>query len=520
MKKLLSSIFILISLAAQSQFIIPSQSTVNGFGDSYMKGVDGTTSIDKSFMKILENRLGCTMNNLSEGGAGVNYMLKKAWTTGTHVSAINNTNASIVQCGFNDAIRQGDNPKLLKKIYGAYVAFFANQFLGTAKPMSDATITKTGTWSNIGSTPNYPLKAFLSFGQTGRSSSTIGDKITFSVTGSTVVVGYITADGASVGNHGSFSVKLDGVLIDTVYTNDGTLAVSDPHYSNAYSPSAYVNHNLGNGSHTIELTLLENKPTLFDYIGTLLPPSDCAPMWVASIPKIDSTGYAGRPNNPSDATFDACTVEIWKAAKFFPGFPIIQVSLDSFISESDLAIDHVHLNDNGHSGEANAFMSTMYGVFPRWYRITQYTDATGKTKMFCGINARYNADGTFTQSGDNEVIGTIYNNTSTSTTAAYGELRDAAGATFSPKYISQYDNEGRNELPWKGTKTASGTGSDLSIVVTHTAPITPDNIEIIPTSAAMKDWYLSSTTSTTFTIVVPASTVGTNNISFKWRVEL
>lgn len=518
---LITAVCLMLAMATHAQYGIQSRTFVNGFGDSYMKGVDGPSDVSHSFIKILESQLGITVNNCAEGGAGINYMLRRAWTPSTHVSAISATTTSLVQCGFNDAIRGGNSPKLLKKMQQGYVAFFANQFLATARPLSDATITKTGSWSNIGSTTNYPLKAFLSFGQTGRQSSTANDKVTFSITGSTLVVGYIMCDSSVTGEFGKFNVVVDGVIIGNVDTDNGTIAVSDPHYSNAYCPGATVFRNLGSGAHTVELVLTESKPVLLDYVGTLLPPSECVPVFVASIPKIDSIGYAGRANDPSDQTFDACTQRIWIAAKEFPGWPIVRVSLDEFISEDDLAMDHVHLGDAGHAGEADAFMSVLSQVWPRNYHVTTYTDGTGKTKMFAGLNARYNADGSFSRyDGTVETIGTIYNNTSTSSTVAIGELRAPSGASFSATYITRFDNVGRDAMTYEGTRTASGTGSSLSITIPHTCPTTPGRITILPRSADMKDYFVSTIGTTSFVVVIPASTSGTNNIVFDWKAEL
>lgn len=328
--------------------------SIASFGDSYTVGT-GATNSSYAYINIFANRLDATVSNQGASGGGVVEMFKRS----INVLSANNSIPITALAGFNDAIRGGSDIRELEKIKGGYLAFLANVFLTTSIPASSESVTQTGTWVALNGSTNFPLKAETISG-TGLSNSSIGAKLSYTFSGSSLVVGYVSNDATDTGfQMASFNIVIDGVAMGTYTGNNKTLGVVDSFWSNDYAPNAEVFTNLGTGSHTVEVINNDGNALYIDYFGTLLPPSQCANVLIGTIPKIDSAGYAGRPYSPSDITTDSCSSYIVEATKIFinGGYPVSLIDVNRYYNSDGIAVDNVHPNDIGHGQLATAFIS-------------------------------------------------------------------------------------------------------------------------------------------------------------------
>jgi hypothetical protein len=328
--------------------------TVTTISDSYGVGT-GASDFDHSVFPIYASNTGTTIDNHSAGGAGVVEAFNLAIT---NLPDSQNTGPVVTLFGFNTATRGGNNPRNLEMVYSGYRAFLANAFLKHAVPADDASVTATGTWSNTTGVGFFPLKA-TQIGGNGKVSSTIGDKLTWSFSGTNLVIGFINADAAARGsNLGTFDVVVDGEVKGTFTGNDKTFAVSDPFWSNIYSNNAIILQGLGVGSHTVEVELNQNLAVYIDYFGTLQPPSEVGNVIVAGIPYASDAAYATFPATPTDAVMDQISDKIIDAIYDFAGYPISYVNPNDYYTDAGIStIDGYHPNDTGHAQIAHAFLS-------------------------------------------------------------------------------------------------------------------------------------------------------------------
>jgi lysophospholipase L1-like esterase len=493
--------------------IIEEKQYFNAFGDSYTVGTGSSNNTIKGYAYVLASRLGAIINNLGDGGGGIIQALKRAWTNSNYITPTKNTLPATVMIGFNDAIRGGDQPKLLTKMYGGYVAWLANYFLDTALPASDASITKTGSWIAAGTTASYPLKAVNSFGQTGRHTSVINDQLSFTINGSTLAIGYIVNDATATGvNLSNFDVVVDGQVIANVDCNDKCYASSDPWWPNTYCPFAFVATDLGAGSHSVQIVNKDNKLMIVDYVGTLMPHSVCPQVFMAAIPKINDAGYAGRPNNPSDTTMDAASQQMYMAIKQFRGYPITVVNTNEFFTEDGLAADNVHPNNLGHAQISTAFVDVMFGTALRHFYQSTYIDASGNIKGFFGYNARYLPNGTFVEvEPTKSTYGHIIQSTSVGGSVSFGMLQNQGSG--STRYAYQVDQSGKDCMSFGRGNGSISTGQ-TQVVITHNCPFIPSSVIITPTSF-MPPWRVTSIGATTFTIQIQSASV--SGETFGWK---
>ncbi|MCL5459639.1 hypothetical protein M3M33_13470, partial [Loigolactobacillus coryniformis] len=85
-------------------------------------------------------------------------------------------------------------------------------------------------------------------------------------------------------------------------------AVSDGSNGNTIIPDAFIIDGLSNQTHTVVITLLDNKVTPIDYIGYLRTPSSCQGVFVLSVPRMNAAGYAIAPANANNSVIDAAKI--------------------------------------------------------------------------------------------------------------------------------------------------------------------------------------------------------------------
>lgn len=263
----------------------------------------------------------------------------------------------LVNDGYNDVKVFTTNIEGIEHAKSAIRAMLCNQFLASAAiPASDASVSKTGSWSTESITTSKANRT----GGTPMKSSTAGDKISFDFTGTNVVVFTRHSDGTAA-TYGSVRVTIDGN--PATITGNASGESSDEYSMNnkAYNVTtsggfifgAFQVKGLSNGAHTIELELLENQTTIIDAFGTLADPSTVAPAIIGDITH-DNTATSGR----NDA-IDALNVIIRAmTAAEFPEYiaarKLGHAPTNDFVDEAD-TIDDVHFDLAGHTAIAAAF---------------------------------------------------------------------------------------------------------------------------------------------------------------------
>lgn len=374
--------------SAYSYARVNSGTTLFSFGDSFTAGTGASTTAH-NYVNVLNDNLGATANNQGAGGKGWYQAIVNGYT---NLKSTNIITPSTVMVGLNDWRRGGDNSKTYAKGQSCARAFLANHFLASAVAANDASVSTTGTWTT---TSGIGDKASLSLSGLVRTSSVIGSTLTWTFSGESLVIGCFSTD--QVANFsGSFSVTVDGVSQGTYSGKNKTDGISDGTVVNSIVPNAFVLLNLGTGSHTVVITTLEAASTRIDYFGTLNNPQNCAPVIIASTPKMTALGYAkGATNTPpinlgSDVIFNRADSNIRNVISEFRNYPIYWVDINSYWNIStDISTDTVHPSDLGHSHIANGFLSAIdYGKNYQTQNPIGLTDNSASANMaWFGNNA-------------------------------------------------------------------------------------------------------------------------------------
>lgn len=320
-------------------------------GDSYTVGI-GASPISESFV----NKLTVNNNIVAQNGgiSGVGAWRACSQYFQTRPSSLS-VNPTVWLCGFNDLRRAGNNSATYEKIKGALKSVILNTWANSFTPAS--TVTNTGTWSNA---TGYGGKCEGTSTGSARQSSTVGNTLTYtSPASSNIVIGCFGSDG-TISDCGRFTVTIDGVLVDTFTPNGKTDGVSDGVYNNAITQNCLFYENLSNTTHTVVVTLLDAKPTIIDYFGTIGEPNLNPAVFVLDIPKMTTAGYATAPANASDAIMNLGIAAQKSVIDLFINRPIIQVFTNDYLNLStDISGDNVHPNNLGHTHIAQAIQASI-----------------------------------------------------------------------------------------------------------------------------------------------------------------
>lgn len=326
----------------------------HAYGDSYTGGT-GVTVVTR-FPALLASRWNATENNHGIGGRGITRANLEAYQTlpryGSRAMLIT------LLAGFNDLHYGGSNPKTLVKLTSEAQAFLANAFLKTAVPADDASVTKTGAWTNA--TPGtWADKASQSLGGRAMFSGTNANKISWGFTGTNVVVGYMQGSNTTY-TLSTFDVYIDGVFVESIAPNnttDGNVGFPEVYENLTHAVLLYTN--LGGGAHTIELRQTQAVNLLVvDYFGTLSSPGDCPSVLVGEIPHVNAAGYAGPESLRTKVIDDAGSAALRTAVSVFTalGYPVAWIPINDYYDyQANIQGDNDHPNVIGHQQIAAAF---------------------------------------------------------------------------------------------------------------------------------------------------------------------
>lgn len=388
---------------------------LNCVGSSHVVGVGSTSNI-RGFVKDFCAMTGYVENNKAVDGSGVLYTYYQTLLTDSYTLSVDNVCDFLVEAGYNDAIRTVGTPntgsapnnktRTLSKIYNGWMAILSNIFLKSALPASSGSITKVGTWSSQASSGAWPSKAEINLSGTGYTTTTSGDKLTYSTnTGRKVVIGYVTNSNESADTFGTFDVRIVTAGVTTtvasVNTNLQSIGTTDypiGHYNNNYGVGAIVIDTLGNYSPVsivIEVVNTSGTKIVIDYIGELKRPNLTSQVMALLTPKSNAIGYAQtsggspRPYIPTDSDFDDVDTIILSAIDNFRGYPISVTNVNKYNPVALLGADNVHFNNYGHRDIARAlFEKVRFGRENRvehlWYLTNAGNNLVANSTYYIG----------------------------------------------------------------------------------------------------------------------------------------
>lgn len=194
-----------------------------------------------------------------------------------------------------------------------------------------------GTWGN---TTAYGI---------GKHSYTKGSKLTFTINGPVLYLGYIK----QANNGGQFTVKVDGVSMGTFSSNGDGI---NSNLGLNYGPQLLRFSGLTNSSHSVEIEVVSATSTsnrvYVDWWGT---PSSKNTVHLANIPY--ATAYV---SGGSDANVDLYNEEIERIVSTLTadGLDVRLINVNAVLADADM-FDEYHPNDSGHEKIANAYLSAM-----------------------------------------------------------------------------------------------------------------------------------------------------------------
>ncbi len=323
---------------------------VHAFGDGCIYGLDPKPDTD-GFIQHFCREYNKKMFNYGAGAAGIYQVISTAFEK---LPQVNSNVLTIAMAGIVDVALAGNNIKTFEKIKQAYRSLIANQFLKTAVPFSDASITKTGVWK----VTNYPSSTVGGkaehLGGKGIASTDKSDKAEWSFVGNNVVIGYIGSDGDPMRKQGDFTIYIDGINHGSYNQNDLWDGIPNISYDNQIGPACIVFTGLSSGPHTLTIETNSTDLTVFDYVGTMHAPEDCSPINISEIIKLNPKGYTIIPpyDKASDAIVDRANTHLKSVIKEFTtagAYPIALMPTNSFVNvDTDFRITYTEWNNDGH----------------------------------------------------------------------------------------------------------------------------------------------------------------------------
>lgn len=332
------------------------------FADSYGVGV-GASQTWRSWANTYKTTMNIGLNNQSISGIGAARVQRLSYQA---LPTLDNSAPLLSMIGLNDLWRNNGQFPTIAKIFHCYRMFLLNNFLDTAIPADDAAIGTSGTWTTQ-RTDSLGGKA-TSLGGLGRSTTQVGAGLSYTFSGTNLVVGAIGVDGI-VKQTLPFSVDIDGVGYGTFDFNNVTDGVNDATLNNRSIGAGTFVINLPEGAHTVSIVAQAGTGTLvIDYLGTLKPPEDCTPVYVGEIARLSQSGYAYLQttygSTLNDSIINLANYWIRRCMHDFTGYPVALAQTSAFFDpENDIVTPNdIHPNDAGHRDISRAFANASYKV--------------------------------------------------------------------------------------------------------------------------------------------------------------
>jgi lysophospholipase L1-like esterase len=302
------------------------------FGDSITYGV-GASIAAKAYAAILSLALALTPTNSAISGHMVPDQAHAVYT-----SNIQENDKVTIMLGTNDERIYGTNASKQEFFRNGLAALAVRAASNTTNAVSGGTYS--GTWYN---TVAYGI---------GRYSLDQGSKLTFTVHGPVIYIGYIK----QMNNEGEFTVKVDGALKGTY--SCGAVGITT-YKGLKYGPQLLRIAGLSDTTHTVEIEVVSPSSTsnrvYIDWWGGISPRN---PLYIANIPY--ATSY---PSGGSATNVDLYNGEIAGIVSELSGdgLDVQLVDVNSVLKAQDMA-DAYHPNNSGHQKISNQFLATMGAV--------------------------------------------------------------------------------------------------------------------------------------------------------------
>jgi hypothetical protein len=309
-----------------------------GFGHSIMAGTAATVT-DSNFLSRVGRFHSLFVSNQGVPSSTIWSAVKiqMSWLNTGHNAY------TAYMAAINDVrtvnILSAANRTTINSIVNGLKAMWMNHMAKTSYGGSDASLTRSGSWStNWNATVEAGKKTNAAY------TTSAGAYIEYTFTDSTV--GFQVM-GMSSGGAGTVTVTIDGSTVETFSINnqhDGR--------SGSYMPTAKFYTGLTNVSHTIRITNTSGNLMIVDYFTNLRDAATAPPIVFFHECHLDATGYSG--GQASDASIDTINVKYDSLRNALPApwkvRTIVARTNTRYVANtsSGLSGDHVHPNNLGH----------------------------------------------------------------------------------------------------------------------------------------------------------------------------
>lgn len=345
---------------------------------------DGSGASDNShkFSEILALNLGIAPQNIAISGGGIRDMVIKSFL---NLPATGVVDPSVLEGGLNDIRKAGANPKTYSKIICGIRALYFRCNLKTAVPASDASVTATGTWTDVATSGLNTVGTCsdLSLGGTAKKSIVSGSTLAWDFEGNRLVIGTLVTDEV-IETSGTFTIDIDGVSYGTYDgrgktdgqtgyltvdggTPNGVAIPADllPN-NNAITHDCWYIDNLGTGSHTVTITTTSTSKTYIDYFATYLDHLALNPLLIYDIPRMNATGYASSTSYNDNSVMDEAnrlSIKVIAEELSNKNFPVAEAPINDFLDiKNHMAPDGIHPIDPGHKDYVDCGLSKIDNI--------------------------------------------------------------------------------------------------------------------------------------------------------------
>lgn len=313
-------------------------------GDSVTVG-DKSSTAAKAYAALLAAFLGMTRQNYAVGGD-----MAADQSARTQLATLVPGDVGTIMVGINDhKIYKGDVNKHAH--YKAFLRRIVGNFVHPTRASARAS-SKTGAWSNSDSA-------------TGIFSNTLGDKVSDTVQGRYVSVGYIVhAYAGCVGSQGD--VYIDGALAGS-YSCDGLTAPMNSLNGAAWGCALKTFDTGVDGPHTVEVRVgvAGKRVYVDDFRGSNQP---SVKVRVGKVIEMGPVAYSSVGSSPTNVAALNAIIDDVVADFQSMGHDVYIVNThDSLNNTTDLASDQVHPNDIGHGKLFDVFKTAVTGPYDVTY---------------------------------------------------------------------------------------------------------------------------------------------------------
>lgn len=330
---------------------------IMSFGDSITVGSNATAN--NGYVQQFAANFSQSLNNQAVSAVGVWRMADNVFSNLT-----TNTYYVTTMTGLNDFRRSGTNTKTNNKLIGCYTSLLVQQWGTNFTNGANPSVTWDNTYfsytarslggkygTSFPGVPNTTNAGYVPAGPIIKAS--------WNFIGTNVAIGLIGNSGDSE-TFGTVKIYIDGVLIDTINTNNLYDNISDGTYDNRRGPYAKVYFGLTDTAHTIDFECQGDGYCVLDYFATLIDASACKPVVFCEIPHLNSAGYATSPANANDSILNAASTLISGIVSTFAnrGYPIMYYPTNTFYNvTTGISGDNIHPSDTGHAQIFNGLLT-------------------------------------------------------------------------------------------------------------------------------------------------------------------